>query len=253
MRQLELTEKYSDSVQGDYEFLLDVAAVLPSMPDIGFRSSFYSLTVIVPMEAYYAVIGNFSEEMEVLNYRNYVNLNVPDGMDEQIQREAERICSAWLGSSDFWTSSKTERIRNREKMTGATMFVVCSLASLFGIVGISSVLSAILNSLSQRRKEFAMLRSAGVDEKGIRRLLGLEGFLLSIRPILTGMPLLVIVCIAQCFMMGVSVMEFLSVFPMWSLGLYIVLVLLVINGIYVLASKRIRDDVIVEAIKDDTV
>ena len=98
-----------------------------------------------------------------------------------------------------------------------------------------------------------MLRSVGVDEKGIRRLLGMEGFLLSVRPILIGLPLLIIVCAAQCYMMGVSVMEFLHAFPVWALMVYIVLVLLVINGIYMLVSKKIRDDVIVEAIKDDTV
>ncbi len=144
-------------------------------------------------------------------------------------------------------------MRNRGRMAGATMFVVYSLAALFGIVGISSVLSAILNSLGQRRKEFAMLRSVGVDEKGIRRLLGMEGFLLSVRPILIGLSLFIIVCAAQCYMMGVSVVEFLCAFPVWALLMYIVLVLFVINGIYMLASKKIRDDVIVEAIKDDTV
>ena len=252
-QRVELTEKYSDDVQGDYEFAVDVAAVIPSMPEIGFDPSFYTLPVIVPMEEYYSVIGNFCDEMEIYNYRNYVNYVVPDGMDEEIQGEAERICSAYLGSSDFMTSSKTERMRNRGRMTGATMFVVCSLAALFGVVGIFSVLSAILNSLGQRRKEFAMLRSIGVDEKGIRRLLGMEGFLLSVRPILIGLSLFIIVCAAQCYMMGVSVMEFLYAFPVWALMVYIVLVLLVINGIYILASKKIRDDVIVEAIKDDTV
>ena len=252
-QRVELTEKYSDDTQGDYEFTVDVAAVIPSMPEIGLEPSFYTLPVIVPMEDYYSIIGNFSDEMEVYNYRNYVNYAVPDGMDEEIQGEAERICGAYLGSSDYMTSSKTERMRNRGRMTGATMFIVCSLAALFGVVGISSVLSAILNSLGQRRKEFAMFRSVGVDEKGIRRLLGMEGFLLSVRPILIGLPLLTIVCAAQCYMMGVSVMEFLYAFPMWVLMVYIVLVLLVINGIYMLASKKIRDDVIVEAIKDDTV
>lgn len=252
-QQVELTEKYSDSAQGDYEFMVDIAAVLPSMPEIGLEPSFYTLPVIVPMEEYYSIIENFCNEMEVYNYRNYVNYVVPCGCDEEIQGEAERICSAWLGSSDFMTSSKTERMRNRGRMTGATMFIVCSLAALFGIVGISSVLSAVLNSLGQRRKEFAMLRSVGMDEKGIRRLLGMEGFLLSVRPILIGLPLLVIVCVVQCCMMGVSVMEFLYAFPVWVLAVYIVLVLLVINGIYTLASKKIRDDAIVEAIKDDTV
>ena len=252
-QQLELTEKYSDSAQGDYEFIVNVAAVLPSMPEIGLDPSFYTLPVIVPMEEYYSIIGNFCDEMEVYNYRNYVNFVAPFGCDEEIQGEAEKVCSAWLGSSDFTTSSKTERMRNRGRMTGATMFVVCSIAALFGIVGISSVLSAILNSLGQRRKEFAMLRSVGVGEKGIRRLLGMEGFLLSVRPILIGLPLLVIICVAQCYMMGVSVLEFLYAFPVWVLVVYIILVLLVINGIYTLASKKIRDDAIVEAIKDDTV
>lgn len=252
-QQLELTEKYSDSAQGDYEFMVNVAAVLPSMPEIGLDPSFYTLPIIVPMEKYYSIIGNFCDEMEVYNYRNYVNYVVPNGMDEEIQGEAERICNVWLGSSDFMTSSKTERMRNRGRMTGATMFIVCSLAALFGIVGISSVLSAILNSIGQRRKEFAMLRSVGVDEKEIRRLLWMEGFLLSVRPILIGLPLLVIVCAVQCYMMDVSVMEFLYAFPVWVLVVYIILVLLVINGIYTLASKKIRNDVIVEAIKDDTV
>ena len=260
-QRVELTEEYSDDVQGDYEFTVDVAAVLTSMPKIGLDPSFYTLPVIVPMEEYYAIIENFSDEMAVYNYRNYVNYAVPDGMpdgelsgmDEEIQGEAERICGAYLGSSDYMTSSKTERMRNRGRMTGATMFIVCSLAALFGVVGISSVLSAILNNLGQRRKEFAMLRSVGVDEKGIRRLLGMEGFLLSVRPILIGLPLLIIVCAAQCYMMGVSIVEFLCAFPVWALWMYIVLVLLVINGIYMLVSKKIRDDVIVEAIKDDTV
>ncbi len=260
-QRVELTEEYSDDVQGDYEFTVDVAAVIPSMPEIGLDPSFYTLPVIVPMEEYYAIIENFSDEMAVYNYRNYVNYAVPDGMpdgelsgmDEEIQGEAERICGAYLGSSDYMTSSKTERMRNRGRMTGATMFIVCSLAALFGVVGISSVLSAILNNLGQRRKEFAMLRSVGVDEKGIRRLLGMEGFLLSVRPILIGLPLLIIVCAAQCYMMGVSIVEFLCAFPVWALWMYIVLVLLVINGIYMLVSKKIRDDVIVEAIKDDTV
>ena len=62
-QQLELTEKYSDDLQGDYEFMVDVAAVLPSMPEIGLDPSFYTLPIIVPMEEYYSIIGNFCDEM----------------------------------------------------------------------------------------------------------------------------------------------------------------------------------------------
>lgn len=64
---------------------------------------------IVPMEQYYSIIGNFCDELEVYNYRNHVNYVVPDGMDEEIQGKAERICNAWLSGSDFMTSSVLTR------------------------------------------------------------------------------------------------------------------------------------------------
>ena len=66
----------------------------------------------------------------------------------------------------FFTSSKTQRAADRDKLTNATMLIVYSLTALFGIVGISSAVAAILNSLYQRKKEFAMLRSVGLDKKG---------------------------------------------------------------------------------------
>ena len=46
----------------------------------------------------------------------------------------------------------------------------------------------------------------------------MEGFLLSVRPILIGLPLLIIVCAAQCYIEGVSVVEFLYAFPVWVLS-----------------------------------
>lgn len=91
------------------EMLVDVAAVLPSMPEIGLVPSLYTLPIIVPMEQYYSIIGNFCDELEVYNYRNHVNYVVPDGMDEEIQGKAERICNAWLSGSDFMTSSVLTR------------------------------------------------------------------------------------------------------------------------------------------------
>ena len=107
-----------------------------------------------------------------------MNLLVEDGLDAEVQKQAEQICGTYLGTSDFYTSSKTQRALDRERLTDATMLIVYSLTALFGIIGISSAAVAILNSLHQRRKEFAMLRSVGLDRKGLDRLLHIEGFFL---------------------------------------------------------------------------
>ena len=52
---------------------------------------------------------------------------------------------------------------------------------------------AILNSLYQRRKEFAMLRSVGLDWKGLDRLLHIEGFFLGVKPLVIGLPILFLI------------------------------------------------------------
>ena len=79
-----------------------------------------------------------------------MNLLVEDGLDAEVQAQAEQICGTYLGTSDFYTSSKTQRALDRERLTDATMLIVYSLTALFGIIGISSAAVAILNSLYQR-------------------------------------------------------------------------------------------------------
>ena len=133
------------------------------------------------------------------------------------------------------------------------MLVVYSLTALFGIVGISSATSAILNSLYQRRKDFAMLRSVGLDKKGLHRLLSIEGFLLASKPILFGLPVLLFIIGAVLWMQDVTFGEFLGVFSLWGLLAFIVLTLLLISGIYAFASRQIRKDIVVEVLKDETV
>ena len=142
---------------------------------------------------------------------------------------------------------------DRERLTDATMLIVYSLTALFGIIGISSAAVAILNSLYQRRKEFAMLRSVGLDRKGLDRLLHIEGFFLGGKPLVIGLPILFLIAAVLMWMQDVTFMEFIQVFPLLGLAAYIVLVLMVISGIYRAASRRIRRDIIVEVLKDENV
>ena len=250
---LEVTEKFLDSIQGDYRFDVTVSSALSEMPEIGRNIAFYTLPILVPMDQYYEIIQNFGEDRAVYNYRTYMNLLVEDGLDAEVQAQAEQICGTYLGTSDLYTSSKTKRDLDRERLTDATMLIVYSLTALFGIIGISSAAVAILKSLYQRRKEFAMLRSVGLDRKGLDRLLHIEGIFLGGKPLVIGLPILFLIAAVLMWMQDVTFMEFIQVFPLLGLAAYIVLVLMVISGIYRAASRRIRRDIIVEVLKDENV
>ena len=250
---LEVTEKFLDSIPGNYSFDLEVLHTLPQMPNIGRNIAFYTLPIIVPMEEYYTIIQNFAEDRAVYNYRTYMNLLAENGLDMKVQQEADQICSAYLSNSDFYTSSKTERAIDRDKLTNGTMVIVYSMTLLFGIVGISSATSAIMNSLYQRRKEFAMLRSVGLDKKSLLKLLYTEAFLLASKPILIGLPILFGICAVLLWLQDVTVAEFITVFPLWGVLAYIILIIVIITAIYMVASKKIRKDNIVEVLKNDVV
>lgn len=54
-------------------------------------------------------------------------------------------------------------------------------------------------------------------------------------------------------MQDITVIEFLNVFPFWGLIVYIILTFAIIRGIYTVASRKIRQDIIVEVLKDETI
>lgn len=195
-QKLQLTEKFLDSVQGNYSFDLQISSVLTEMPDIGLNVAFYTLPIIVPMDEYYEIINNFGKDRAVYNYRTYMNLRTEQGRDLAVQNQADQLCGQYLSKNDFFTSSKTQRAVDRDKLTNATMLIVYSLTALFGIVGITSAVAAILNSLYQRKKEFAMLRSVGLDKKELCHLLYTEGFLLVSKPLLIG--ILILILVSSC-------------------------------------------------------
>ena len=99
----------------------------------------------------------------------------------------------------------------------STVRTVRTSASILSIVGISSATSAIMNSLYQRRKEFAMLRSVGLDKKGLMKLLYTEALLLAAKPVLIGLPVLLVICATLLWLQDVTFAEFFTVFPSWGL------------------------------------
>jgi len=73
------------------------------------------------------------------------------------------------------------------------------------------------------------------------------------KPLLIGILILILVSTILIWMQDITVIEFLNVFPFWGLVVYIILTFAIIRGIYMVASRKIRRDIIVEVLKDETV
>ncbi len=119
---------------------------------------------------------------------------------------------------------------------------------MLSLIGLTSVLSAISANVQLRAREFAVLKSVGMTERGLRRMLALESVMSAMKSLLYGLPLgslamyLIYVAITQQD-------AFQFIFP-WTL------LLEAVAGVFVIAlittqyaASKLRGGSIVETIR----
>ena len=123
------------------------------------------------------------------------------------------------------------------------------LISLFSVVNIFNV---ITSSIELRKRDFAELKSLGMSEKQINKMLLLEGFFYGIDAIIYGALIsLVILYIMYLIMTDTTVYAFK--FPILNMLLAIIAVYLVIFIAMFFAKKKIKKDNIVEVIRNENI
>lgn len=129
--------------------------------------------------------------------------------------------------------------------------VMFGFTALLTLIAIANIINTISTGIILRRKEFAMYRSVGLTSGGFKKMLRLETFLYGIKALLYGLP----VSLALCYLMYSSFNEKLFTFnPDWLMFLIVtVVVFLVIALSMALSINKIKDDTIIEALKEDAV
>lgn len=247
---IDLTEKFLDAMDGEFEFALKNVYLSNSMPNIGRNIALYNLPIIVSEDKYKEIIENFSSDRKISNTRVYINALTESGKEKSITKQINAVCDSTMNTSDYYTSSKIERAETRKEMIDSSMLIAYSITGLFAMVGISSVIVAIYNSLYQRKKELAVLRSVGVDMGGLNYLLRREGILLAAKPIL--------ICMVfgggfSGVLLNVQDITWRQFFNMFGIDKIIFLfgtVFLIIFMAYYRMSRVIKKENIIEAIRE---
>ena len=173
--------------------------------------------------------------------------------DLLVTKAFREILLAWFGEEDLYITSVAEEELDTAVHTFALETVVWCISILLALIGISTAFLTVAGTVQQRRREYAMLRSVGMDFSGIKKLLLLEGVRLAVTPICMTIPILFIML---CFLFSVNEIhwgEFLPYFPFGRLIISVVLELVAVAGAYWVSSGLIREDVIIEVVREDTV
>ena len=259
---LHLTTKAyeSDSDEEAYEYDLTIGKITDTLPRF-LSSSYFTPYVMMPYDRLQALSEHFYERRQ-LNVNNIKGAFVTDaqkGEDNFYDRIGKvsdslvLLANEYYGSGDFEIINVKERNDFRENSYSLMLLIVNCISGLLMVIGIANVWATIMNNLSQRRREFAMLRSMGMPPKGIRKMLLMEGIFFAFTPLLMSIIPSAGVLAYFLYLNEITLWEYLPFAPVGILALFIALLFASTVGAYVIGERRIRRLDIVSALKEDSI
>ena len=124
---------------------------------------------------------------------------------------------------------------------------------MISLIAVANVFNTISTNIRLRRRELAMLRSVGMSDRGLIRMMNFECVFYGMRTLLFGVPVAGIISwlIYEAMMTAERIDDFSFEFPWVSMliGTLSVFVIVFITVLY--TTSKIRKENIADAIRDD--
>lgn len=207
-----------------------------------------SLTIIMSEQQY----KQYMEEMSTNVYMG-ISVNVSLVLkDKALNEEAQK----YLQGNEL-TKGYTrlyDAVENNAKsmqMIGVITVFVSGFIGLISLICLVNIINTMSNAIRSRRKEFAILRSVGMDSKGINRMLYYEAFLYGIKTIVVSIP----ISLALNWFIHSKMNEGITVAYGISWIHYVGVILLVMGivlCVMLYISRSIKKENIIETIKNES-
>ena len=215
---------------------------------VGFPLEAYSMTDDMVIIMSNTMAKSFKLNDSIYNTTLYIKSSKYDKLDDQINNYIDE------GKiQDYAYTNVTESMRLENNLILVVKILVYGFISLVTLIGVTSVFNTINTSIALRRKEFAMLRSIGLTPRGFNRILYFESIFVGLKSLLYALPVSFGVVILLHMAMG-NFMEFEKVMIPYKSVLIAVIGVFVIIGITMAyASKKIKKENILEAIREENI
>lgn len=107
----------------------------------------------------------------------------------QVAEEAEMLMEAYPGGTVYDQAQRQAKNRNLVFML---RFLANGFIIMITLTSVANVFSTISSSLKLRQKEFAMLKTVGMTQQGLRRMMNLECLMYGGKAVLLGLPVSVL-------------------------------------------------------------
>lgn len=199
------------------------------------------------------IIMPYSQYINVVNKgvkANDISMSVCVETDEH--KEVAENLTTLLNEKDFGGSYVSDNVDILETMNTVIFIIqvfVYGFISLISLITIANIINTISTNIALRRKEFAMLKSVGTTPKGFSKMVSLESVFYALKAVIFGVPISVLISVVLNKMLGESSIPYHFDIKLYLSVIIVVFVLILITMIY--SVRKLKNDNIIEALKED--
>lgn len=203
-----------------------------------------TVDVYVPVSMYYEKAQEHIDR-EALSYTFGV---FTTGNEEGLVSKIRDI-TYYGGYSNCVVQDLSQAIKAMDTVSLMLNTVMYGFTILLTLIAIANIVNTISTAVHMRRQEFAMFRSVGMEERGIKKMLLLETILYGLRALIIGMPISILLSFLMFNTIETKVFAFELNYSMYMMMIFAVFIIIGLSML--LSASRIRNDSIIEALKCD--
>lgn len=204
-----------------------------------------TITVFAPASVYYEkAVLTIPEELLTFD------LCVVTGKHREVNDNIYKMFEE-EGYHNYYCSDMTKMLDIMNTITLMLETAMYGFTILLTLIAVANIVNTISTSVLLRRKEFAMYKSVGMASVGFRKMIRLETFLYGIRALMFGIPVSLLLSYVMYSLFDEKLYAFRPDLLMYVA--VIVAVFLIVGLPMLFSVGKIKDDNIIEALKEDAV
>lgn len=239
---------------------LNIGAALPTAPD-NTSSGSELLTLYYPYSMIDSVFSNLEENTNYYNLPYEDNLPVSENLSVDLMFNCDDHTQAMddmkeilldcnLSTDSLYDYAATED-QDRALITVINIFSY-GFIILISLIAAANVFNTISTNIILRKREFAMLKSMGLDSAGFQKMMNFECLLYGFKGLLYGLPVSILLTwlIHRSISGGLEMKFFI---PWYSIVIAVGSVFLVVFATMLYSMRKIKKENIMDTLKDENI
>ena len=199
------------------------------------------VTMFIPYSQYVKVMLSDSSEPDV-------TVCIETKEHEAVAENLEKLFS----ENDFGGTYVGDCVDSLQTMNTSIFVIqvfVYGFITLISLITVANIINTVSTNIALRRKEFAMLKSVGTTPKGFSKMISLESVFYALKAVVIGVPISVAVCVVLNKMLDSTAIPYTFDFKLYLIVIAVVFAVIGLTMLY--SVRKLKDDNIIETLKED--